>query len=60
MAPLHQGETLFAPNERGIDARAETKAAGHPRMDVSKLPFDSFAFMKSQPEGNDSAFDREE
>jgi arylsulfatase len=45
----------------GIDnARPETVAAGHPRVDVAKLPFDPFEFMKTLPEWNDIAFDREE
>jgi arylsulfatase len=45
----------------GIEnARPETVAAGHPRVDVSKLPFDPFEFMKTLPEWNDIAFDREE
>ena len=45
----------------GIEnARPETVAAGRPRVDVSKLPFDPFEFMKSLPEWNDIQFDREE
>ena len=31
-----------------------------PRVDVSKLPFDPFEFMKSIPEWDDIQFDREE
>ncbi len=45
----------------GIEnARPETIAAGRPRVDVSKLPFDPFQFMETLPKWNDISFDREE
>ncbi len=43
----------------GIEnTRPETAAAGRPRVDVSKPPFDPCEFMKSLPEWNDIQFDR--
>ena len=45
----------------GIEkARPETKAASQPRLDVSKLPFDPYQFIKTVPEWNDIEFDKTE
>jgi hypothetical protein len=45
----------------GIEnARPETKAAGQPRVDISKLPFDPYQFIKLLPEWNNIEFDEEE
>jgi hypothetical protein len=37
-----------------------TKAAGRPRVDVSKLPFDPFQFIQMLPEWDNIEFDQEE
>jgi len=42
------------------NARPETKAAGRPRVDVSKLPFDPFEFIETPPEWSNAEFDKEE
>ena len=45
----------------GIEnARPATKAAGRPRMDPSKLPFDPREFIKKVPGWDGAEFDREE
>jgi hypothetical protein len=45
----------------GIEnARPETQAAGRPRMDMNKLPFDPYEFIKVIPEWNNIQFDQEE
>jgi arylsulfatase len=45
----------------GIEnARPETKAAGRPRVDVSKLPFDPKEFIKRLPSWEGAEFDRAE
>jgi hypothetical protein len=45
----------------GIEnARPETKAASQPRVDVSKLPFDPYEFIKMVPEWGNSDFDQTE
>jgi hypothetical protein len=45
----------------GIEnARPETKAASQPRMDISKLPFDPYQFIKLLPDWNNIEFDQEE
>ncbi len=54
------GEARAFPLTGIENARPETAAAGRPRVDVSKLPFDPFEFMKSLSEWNDIQFDREE
>jgi arylsulfatase len=69
MRTRHQLWMLKYPNTgegrdfplKGIEnARPETKAAGQPRVDVSKLPFDPYQFIKLLPEWNNIEFDREE
>ena len=54
------GEARAFPLTGIENARPETVAAGHPRMDLSKLPFDPYAFIEKAPEWNNIAFDREE
>jgi hypothetical protein len=54
------GEARAFPLTNIENARPETEAAGHPRMDVSKLPFDPFEFIQKLPEWNNIEFDREE
>ena len=45
----------------GIEnARPETKAAGQPRVDVSKLPFDPKEFIKALKGWEGAEFDRDE
>jgi hypothetical protein len=45
----------------GIDnARPETKAASQPTVDVSKLPFDPFEFIKMIPEWSNIEIDQQE
>jgi len=45
----------------GIEnARPETQAAGRPRMDLSKLPFDPFEFINKLPTWEDAEFDKAE
>jgi hypothetical protein len=45
----------------GIEnARPETIAAGKPRVDVSKLPFDPFEFIDKLPQWDNIAFDKAE
>jgi arylsulfatase A-like enzyme len=42
----------------GIEnARPETLAAGRPRVDVSKLPFDPYKFIEQLPEWSNAEFD---
>jgi arylsulfatase A-like enzyme len=69
MKTRHQLWMLKYPNaEEGRDfpltdienARPETLAAGRPRVDVSNLPFDPFAFIKMMPEWNHIDIDRQE
>jgi len=56
----HTGEGRDFPL-RGIEnARPETVAAGRPRVDVSKLPFDPFEFIKTLPEWNNIEMDQQE
>ena len=56
----NKGEARGFPLTGIENARPETKAAGQPRMDLSKLPFDPYQFTKAVPEWNDIEFDREE
>ena len=56
----HSREARAFPLTGIENARPETTAAGHPRVDVAKLPFDPFQFMETLPEWNDIQFDREE
>ncbi len=42
------------------NARPETLAAGRPRVDVSKLPFDPYQFIKMLPNWDNSDFDANE
>ncbi len=56
----HAKEARAFPLTGIENARPETTAAGHPRVDVSKLPFDPFQFMETLSEWNDIQFDREE
>ena len=53
--PKHRGSPLA-----GSNARPETRTAGQPRVDVSKLPFDPFQFFKTLPERNNIEFAKEE
>lgn len=48
----NQGEARAFPLTGIENARPETMAAGKPRVDVSKLPFDPFEFVETLPEGN--------
>ena len=68
MKTRHELWTEKYPNARearsfpltGIEnARPETVAAGHPRVDVSKLPFDPFEFMNRSRSGTTSSLNRE-
>jgi len=54
------GEARAFPLTGIENARPETKAAGQPRMDISKLPFDPYQFIKMLPEWNNIEFDEEE
>jgi hypothetical protein len=54
------GEARAFPLTGIENARPETKAAGQPRVDVAKLPFDPFAFIKRLPEWDDVEFDKQE
>jgi hypothetical protein len=56
----HSKEARAYPLTGIENARPETVAAGQPRVDVSKLPFDPVQFMETLPEWNDIQFDREE
>ncbi len=56
----NKGEARGFPLTDIENARPETKAASQPRLDVSKLPFDPYQFIKTIPEWNDVEFDREE
>jgi hypothetical protein len=46
------GEGLAFPLTGIENARPETKAAGQLPMDISKLPFDPYEFIKLLPEWN--------
>jgi arylsulfatase A-like enzyme len=54
------GEARAFPLTGIENARPETKAAGQPRMDISKLPFDPYQFIKMLPDWNNVEFDEEE
>jgi arylsulfatase A-like enzyme len=69
MRTRHQLWMLKYPNTREArafpltnieNARPETKAAGQPRVDVSKLPFDPFQFIDKLPEWDHVEFDKTE
>ena len=54
------GEERAFPLTGIENARPETKAASAPRMDIAKLPFDPFQFIKKLPDWNNIDMDREE
>lgn len=54
------GEARAFPLTGIENARPETKAAGQPRVDVSKLPFDPYQFIKMLPDWTNNEFDQEE
>jgi arylsulfatase len=54
------GEARGFPLTGIENARPETKAAGAPRVDVAKLPFDPFQFIQKLPEWNNIEMDQEE
>jgi hypothetical protein len=54
------GEARAFPLTGIENARPETRTAGQPRVDVSKLPFDPFQFFKTLPERNNIEFAKEE
>lgn len=56
----NKGEARAFPLTGIENARPETMAAGKPRVDVSKLPFDPFEFVETLPEGINVQFDKED
>jgi arylsulfatase len=56
----NSGEARGFPLTGIENARPETKAAGAPRVDVAKLPFDPFQFIQKLPEWNNIEMDQEE
>jgi arylsulfatase len=51
------GEGRAFPLTGLANARPETEAAAHPRVDVSKLPFDPYEFIKKLPNWDNIQFD---
>jgi len=54
------GEARAFPLTGIENARPETKAAGAPRVDIAKLPFDPFQFIQRLPDWNNIEMDQEE
>ena len=54
------GEARAFPLTGIENARPETIAAGKPRMDLSKIPFDPFQFINELPEWDNVEFDKTE
>lgn len=54
------GEARAFPLTGIENARPETRAASQPRVDLSKLPFDPYQFIKLLPAWNNIEFDKDE